>query len=765
MKSEYKSKKTFFRTSTFFCFCMMLVCFVFVFMISNIAVSSIETQVIQKENVRLGDIQLALNNQITSIHKFSLNVASNNDLRRDIYMLRQNDKTKLTDIQKNINMYMNGCGYELDYLIFIDDTNYCISRGGILEKDIAERIYVTENNMIGKKNWELINNGEFKNMYINIPNQYNENTYYGNMAKQLKLSKICYILTIMNPYKTEPMANIMVSLNEEQIFGGIKNLESTHYAAIIDPNGQSLLSYGNMVYDGEMTEVKKIVFNQDKNSSGCTDKYIVVSSQSEINNYTCFLLADKNEVEKDVRSLKFKCQFLIIALFALQIMLSIRYIREYRMSINRIKRKLHNSVSGRDDIYSLEKCVDKAIENYSSSFTEIKIKNNKLRYKAIYNALVHDIIYDCYEMTDVEKQIKSDMYAVSICYVKSFGDIMSENDKSRTAAIYCIQNVIEELFLNKYKLFVLPQSDMVICLIGISSEKCTAFYDDIEAILEQISDFFSEQLETKIVSSVSEMLNFENFATMYHEASECIQDIIIGDSDDNYLSYDKLKLSRKNLKSSGDAFAERLYGAVFAGEKENAVKILEDEFDFIENDVLQGKLKKKFLLTKLLLAVMDICEKIDNNLYNELIRYMPGVEKAVFKNEYGELKHYVEQRIIKACEIVNVELHNTSGVPQKLIKTIEEHYLDPEFSSQTLADIHNLSVNYVLSLVKNHTGISFVDYLNSMRVNHAKELLVSTDYPISKIYEMSGFASITTFNRVFRKSTGISAGKWREINK
>ena len=52
-----------------------------------------------------------------------------------------------------------------------------------------------------------------------------------------------------------------------------------------------------------------------------------------------------------------------------------------------------------------------------------------------------------------------------------------------------------------------------------------------------------------------------------------------------------------------------------------------------------------------------------------------------------------------------------------------------------------------------------------MRIEKAKELLKTTDYPIGKIMELSGFASIATFNRVFRKLTGSSAGKWREANK
>lgn len=768
MRSRDVFKKKIFRTSTFFCFCMMLVCLIFMLLINNIAIHSIEEQVIQKEEVRLDDIELALNKQIMSIHKFSLNIAANSDLRKDIYMLRENDKTRLGDITKSISMYMNSGGYELDYLVFIDDTNYCISRGGILEKDIAEKLYVTESNLIGRENWDLINNGEYKNMYINIPNQSAEGMDNTVASDKLKLSNVCYILTIMNPYKTEPMATIMVSLDEEQIFGGIKELEKTHIAGVMDSSGKLLLSSQNSVADEDVAEISKGLTNEQKEYfEKNIGKYVAVASQSNVNNYTCFLLSDRMETEKKVRSMWLKSLFLIIVLFIIQMILSVIYVYEYRESIKRIRKKLYSSadVSGRDDIYSLELSIDEAIKEYHSEVSGMKNQNIRMRDRAIYNALVHDLIYDCYEMTEVEEKIKSNHYAVAVFYISEFGEIMSDSKESRDAAVYCVQNVVSELLNEEFLTFVILQKDMIICLIGIQDELLEDFYHKIEEDAEKTLVLFEKHFEMELISGISKVLDFESFGIMYHEAIECVHEIIVGNVDERIIKYDKPKTINPAIRNMKENFSECLSGAIFAGKAQTSIELLNEELNTIENISPLKKTEKKFLLSKLLLVVIDICEKIDDELYVELMHYAQNIEHLITGNQFGELRKYLINKTIQACDIADEKRKNIGDVPQKLIKTIGENYLEPNFSSQRLADIHGLSVNYVLKLVKGYTGVSFVDYLNAMRIEKAKELLKTTDYPIGKIMELSGFASIATFNRVFRRLTGSSAGKWREANK
>lgn len=80
-----------------------------------------------------------------------------------------------------------------------------------------------------------------------------------------------------------------------------------------------------------------------------------------------------------------------------------------------------------------------------------------------------------------------------------------------------------------------------------------------------------------------------------------------------------------------------------------------------------------------------------------------------------------------------------------------------------LSDHLGLTETYCSKYIKKNTGISFVDYLNAIRINNAQRLLLNTDYSIMEIVERTGFSSVQTFNRVFKGLTGgLSPSAYRK---
>nr|WP_248927978.1 helix-turn-helix transcriptional regulator [Paenibacillus hamazuiensis] len=58
--------------------------------------------------------------------------------------------------------------------------------------------------------------------------------------------------------------------------------------------------------------------------------------------------------------------------------------------------------------------------------------------------------------------------------------------------------------------------------------------------------------------------------------------------------------------------------------------------------------------------------------------------------------------------------------------------------------------------------MSFVDYINSKRIEQAKLLLGSTSLSVADISDRVGFASSNTFIRVFKRHEGITPGQFRQ---
>lgn len=85
-----------------------------------------------------------------------------------------------------------------------------------------------------------------------------------------------------------------------------------------------------------------------------------------------------------------------------------------------------------------------------------------------------------------------------------------------------------------------------------------------------------------------------------------------------------------------------------------------------------------------------------------------------------------------------------------------------ELTLETVSSEFFMDSCYLSRIFKKAVGISFVDYINSVRVMEAKKLLGSSDESIIYVSESVGFKSNTHFGRVFKKITGLSPIQYRK---
>jgi two-component system response regulator YesN len=106
----------------------------------------------------------------------------------------------------------------------------------------------------------------------------------------------------------------------------------------------------------------------------------------------------------------------------------------------------------------------------------------------------------------------------------------------------------------------------------------------------------------------------------------------------------------------------------------------------------------------------------------------------------------------------------SSAVPDAIEQScryIKDHFRE-ELTLSEMAERTNFSVSHFSTLFKKHTGSSFVNYVNGLKVDEAKKLLRSTAYSVAEIAEMAGFSTTPYFSRVFKSTAGLTPLEYRK---
>lgn len=88
-----------------------------------------------------------------------------------------------------------------------------------------------------------------------------------------------------------------------------------------------------------------------------------------------------------------------------------------------------------------------------------------------------------------------------------------------------------------------------------------------------------------------------------------------------------------------------------------------------------------------------------------------------------------------------------------------------DISLSDIAKEFSVTPNYMGSLIFKWTGCSFSEYLNTMRIDYASNLLISSNLSVKEIAFSSGYNSVEYFTYVFKKLNGASPLKFRNDRK
>jgi YesN/AraC family two-component response regulator len=132
------------------------------------------------------------------------------------------------------------------------------------------------------------------------------------------------------------------------------------------------------------------------------------------------------------------------------------------------------------------------------------------------------------------------------------------------------------------------------------------------------------------------------------------------------------------------------------------------------------------------------------------VQLIEAVEAALEKEKIGSRRSREAESAVRRNETI-----------RNALALIAERLKDPDFTLKELADRVHLHPNYLSTLFREVTGMTFSDYLTRQRLNMAKRLLLCTDKKIYTIAEETGFSTARYFIKVFRDFEGVTPKEFR----
>lgn len=128
------------------------------------------------------------------------------------------------------------------------------------------------------------------------------------------------------------------------------------------------------------------------------------------------------------------------------------------------------------------------------------------------------------------------------------------------------------------------------------------------------------------------------------------------------------------------------------------------------------------------------------------------------------MKTWIQYIIFDCIDIIKPDEKDISPVIAEVLRFVGENY-QSHISLKVIADKYNMNPVYLGQLFKKNIGESFTNYLNEIRVQEAKKLLINSTLKVKEISERVGYLNLNYFYTVFRQITGSTPTAFRQVYK
>lgn len=723
----------------------------------------------------LQQAQQAIDTQLMDMKQFALEISYNPNVQAMLDGDNSDDIKQRQLVIKTLDdlfRYKSMNQFIYDIYIFFDNSDLIISpRGQWYPLFFYNNLYRYKD--MGYDQWySYLTRKDGFNGYIPL-----QTVYTGKWPENI----ITYVQPLMWQSKTYA-GNLVMLISERKIYDMLKKIELVNHGMIyvVDSHNNLIASTENN-YDAMSYPLDKPEVPQFDNLLGTEGTiHAVYNGQDVVVSYAVSYASDwryvsvmPNKIFMDkveyIRSFT-----LTVMVVCLLIGLILAYFLAYK-NYNPLKELINaivvkvgqaNKPMYRNEYDFIKDMVVSAVDESQKIKAALISQQPVLKANFIYRLMHGRIgnpanIYDSIDFFGM--QFISDIFAVMLFNVDDCSEFIKSDLEQEWALVrFVITNVVEELGNRYGKAYMIEMDrDQLALLLNFYDINAGRTADIMINIADDAKRFLGSEFHFILTIGIGDVhRGISSIEASYREAVTSLK-YKIAKGSNSIICYSDIHESDQNYYYPLEVELQ-LINYIKAGELEKAEAILDSVFkeNFIEKDLPYRLIQCLFF---------DIMSTAIKTLNEIKVDYMDvfgpsfnPVAKLLECETVSEMHHTVMEIYRQICRYIdnNRKSHNIE-LRDKILAYIEEHYDDVNLGVATIADHFGLNPSYLSYFFKEQMEQNMTDYINSVRLKKAKELLKDRSLSINEVAMRIGYGTAARFIRVFKKDEGITPGEYR----
>ncbi|NHN32164.1 AraC family transcriptional regulator [Paenibacillus sp. S3N08] len=587
-----------------------------------------------------------------------------------------------------------------------------------------------------------------------------------------------YLVKRFPSYSAKPTALLVTQMSNQELFKVLPKSSELGSIIVLDEQGNIMATDLSSEFDTALRDSSLLqdVLQQAELKGYRVgeigeEEYGFTFRKSSYNGWTYLSIVSLDSIKRESQAIGWATMWACLIILVLIVVLSLQGANKMYSPLRKLYQK--TAVPGgdtaegdprepQDEFLVIERRMETMSQNNMHMTSHVQMLRHQLKpfmiFKLVQGELTGKEIKEQLQLFGYSQQFR--WLAVVAVQIDTLEPTRySESD--RDLLLFAISNIVEETVPAEHRLnpVVIDQSQVTV--ISGNHESLDAFKDFMYETIKQVQKNVLTFLDLPVSAGISRPFKtYDLTSKAYAEGLDALKYRITKDTET--ILFIENEEPETQMVFFPEHLEKQLVEAVKFADDRRAHALLKEFLQILSNRELTHNQMQNWLM-KLLMDLLYIPEQQDATLSSLDTNAIPLYLQLKRLNTLPEIELWfmqiVEPIIQSMDQSKEAPYHKISN---EVIRIIQSEY-DRELTLEECASRLNYHSSYIRRALKKSMNINFSDYLLAYRMDVAKKWLEETEMKIADMARKLQYNNPQNFIRYFKKSTGMTPGKYREV--